>query len=44
MAETTPQSFDNHAKLVPLFHNVALPIFLINLIISLVSRVHRVLI
>ena len=35
MAETTPQSFDNHAKLVPIFHYVALPIFLVNLIISL---------
>ena len=35
MAETTPQSFSNHAKLVPIFHYVALPILLINLIISL---------
>lgn len=35
MAETKPQTFDNHAKLVPLFHYVAAPIFLINLILSL---------
>ena len=31
MSEKTPQSFANHARLVPLYHFVALPILLINL-------------
>lgn len=35
MAEDGSQTFKNHAKLVPLFHYVALPIFLINLLLSL---------
>ena len=35
MAEKTPQTFDNHAKLVPLFHYVALPIFLVNVLLAL---------
>ena len=30
-----PQTFANHAKLVPLFHYVALPIFLINLVLAI---------
>ena len=35
MAEKMPQTFANHAKLVPLFHYVALPILLINLILAI---------
>ena len=35
MAETTSQTFKNHAKLVPLFHYVALPIFLTNVLLAL---------
>ena len=35
MAEKTPQTFDNHVKLVPLFHYVAAPIFLLNLLLAL---------
>ncbi len=35
MAEKTPQTFDNHAKLVPVFHYVALPIFLVNVLLAL---------
>jgi hypothetical protein len=32
MAQTQPQSFENHTRLVPPFHMVALPIFLVNLL------------
>src|SRR4051812_47086508 len=35
MAQTQPQSFENHTRLVPPFHMVALPIFLVNLLWSL---------
>ena len=35
MAETMPQTFENHAKTVPLYHFVALPILLINLLWAL---------
>ena len=35
MAEKTPQTFDNHAKLVPVFHYIALPIFLVNVLLAL---------
>ena len=35
MAEKMPQTFANHTKLVPLFHYVVLPIFLINLILAI---------
>ncbi|RMH21608.1 MAG: hypothetical protein D6696_05415 [Acidobacteria bacterium] len=31
MAETKPQSFANHAKFVPLYHFVLLPLLLLNL-------------
>ena len=34
MADKTPQTYANHAKLVPLFHYVTLPVLLINLIWS----------
>lgn len=34
MAEKTPQTLANHAKVVPLFHYVTLPVLLINLIWS----------
>ena len=32
MAEPTPQTFQNHSRMVPLFHYVAFPIFLLNFI------------
>ena len=35
MAEKKAQTFDNHAKMVPMFHYVAMPILLINLLWSL---------
>ena len=35
MAEKMPQTFENHAKLVPLFHYVLLPMLLINLFLAL---------
>jgi hypothetical protein len=35
MAEKKPQTFKNHAKLVPLFHYVVLPMFLVNLLLAL---------
>ena len=35
MAEKKPQTFENHAKLVPLFHYVVLPMFLVNLLLAL---------
>jgi hypothetical protein len=35
MAEKMPQTFENHAKLAPLFHYVLLPILLINLFLAL---------
>ena len=35
MAEKMPQTFENHAKLVPLFHYVVLPMFLVNLLLAL---------
>ena len=39
MAEKMPQTFENHAKLVPLFHYVALPVFLINILLALYRMV-----
>ncbi|HXQ25578.1 MAG TPA: DUF6526 family protein [Candidatus Acidoferrales bacterium] len=39
MAKKT-QNFENHAKFVPAFHFVAVPIFLINLIWSIYRVVH----
>jgi len=35
MAETQPQTRENHAKFVPLFHYVAFPILAVNLLWSL---------
>jgi len=40
MAQPKIQNFENHAKFVPLFHFVVAPIFLINLIWSIVRLVH----
>ncbi|MCY4636715.1 MAG: DUF6526 family protein [Acidobacteria bacterium] len=37
MSEKRPQTYANHAKLVPLFHYVAMPLLLINLILGLVG-------
>lgn len=41
MSETKIQKFENHTKVVPSFHFVVLPIFLINLIASIVRLVHE---
>ena len=35
MAEKKPQTFENHPKLVPLFHYVILPMFLVNVLLAL---------
>lgn len=35
MSEKRPQTYANHAKLVPLFHYIAIPLLLINLVLSL---------
>lgn len=35
MAEKKPQTLENHAKFVPIYHMVAMPILLVNLIWSL---------
>ena len=35
MSEKRPQTYANHAKLVPLFHYVAIPLLLINLLLAL---------
>lgn len=40
MAQPKTQNFENHAKFVPAFHFVIAPIFLINLIWSIVRLVH----
>lgn len=36
------QNFENHAKIVPMFHRVALPILLINFVWSVYRLVHHV--
>ena len=35
MSEKRPQTYANHAKLVPVFHYVAIPLLLINLLLAL---------
>ena len=35
MSEKRPQTYANHAKLVPLFHYVAIPLLLVNLLLAL---------
>jgi hypothetical protein len=40
MSEVKIQNFENHAKIVPAFHFVVLPIFLINLVWSIVRLAH----
>ncbi len=35
MSEKRPQTYANHAKLVPLFHYVALPLLALNLVLAL---------
>jgi hypothetical protein len=40
MSESKIQNFENHAKVVPAFHFVVLPIFLINLIWSIFRLAH----
>jgi hypothetical protein len=39
MAENTPQTFQNHVRFDPLFHGFVMPVFLINLIVSIVHFV-----
>jgi hypothetical protein len=40
MSDTKTQNFKNHAKFVPAFHYVILPIFFINLVSSIVRLAH----
>jgi hypothetical protein len=35
MAQTSPQSFENHARILPAYHYVAFPLFAINLFFAL---------
>ena len=35
MSEKRPQTYANHAKSVPLFHSVAVPLLLLNLVLAL---------
>lgn len=37
MSEKRPQTYANHAKLVPLFHYVAMPLLGINLVLALIG-------
>ena len=37
MSEKRPQTYANHVKWVPLFHYVAMPLLLINLVLALVG-------
>ena len=37
MSEKRPQTYANHAKLVPLFHYVVIPLLLVNLVLALVG-------
>ena len=39
MSEKRPQTYANHAKIVPVFHYVALPLLLFNLILALFGLV-----
>ena len=39
MAEQTPQTLQNHTRMVPLYHYLAMPILLINLLLSLYAVV-----
>lgn len=39
MAEKTPQTFENHARVVPAYHYVAFPIFSINFFFALYQAV-----
>ncbi len=39
MADTTPQTFQNHARFDPIFHFFALPVLLINAIVCVVRLV-----
>jgi hypothetical protein len=41
MPNSTPQSFKNHARLVPGFHFVALPLIMVNLVWSIVVVVRH---
>src|SRR5512137_1142805 len=35
MAQTSPQTFENHARILPAYHYVAFPLFAINLFFAL---------
>ena len=37
MSEKRPQTYANHAKLVPLFHYVVIPLLLVNLVLALIG-------
>lgn len=39
MADPRPQTYDNHARLVPLYHYVAIPILLANVVWTLIRVV-----
>ena len=39
MAQKTPQSFENHARVLPAFHYVAFPLFAINFFFTLYQAV-----
>ena len=39
MAERSPQSFENHARLVPAYHFVAFPLFAVNFFFTLYQAV-----
>jgi hypothetical protein len=39
MAQTSPQTFENHARFIPAYHYVALPLFAINFLYALHATV-----
>jgi hypothetical protein len=39
MAQKTPQTFENHVRILPVFHYVALPLFVVNLFFTLYQAV-----
>jgi hypothetical protein len=41
MAEKTPQTFENHSRIVPAYHYVAFPLFAINFFFALYQAVIR---
>ena len=39
MAQPSPQTFDNHARILPVYHYVALPLLVVNLFFTLYQAV-----